>query len=424
MAPSYVYSSKFPSEVSAGSLTMPHNPSLEKTRMAADNGRRPASKALRFTRVKLGNWRNFVDVDVPLQRRAFLVGPNASGKSNLLDALRFLREIVIVGGGFQKAVETRGGVSKLRCLAARRYSNVAIAVTVGSDDEPDQWEYELHFTQDNRRRPQITRERVVKSGREILSRPDKDDDRDRERLTQTLIEQVYANKEFRELAEFLSAIRYSHIVPQLIREPERSVARENDPYGSDFLEQVLRTQDKTRTARLRRIGSALRVAVPQLKDIDAYRDEKGVAHLRGKYEHWRPQGAWQSEDQFSDGTLRLVGLLWAILDGTGPLLLEEPELSLHPEVARFVPPMFARVQRRSGRQVLLSTHSADLLRDEGIGLDETLLLIPSNEGTAVRPASDFTEIVTLLEAGLTLAEAVMPVTQPRRASQLSLFGDL
>ena len=106
--------------------------------MAADNGRRPASRALRFSRVKLGNWRNFVDVDVPLQRRAFLVGPNASGKSNLLDALRFLREIVIVGGGFQKAVETRGGVSKLRCLAARRYSNVAIAVTVGSDDEPEQ----------------------------------------------------------------------------------------------------------------------------------------------------------------------------------------------------------------------------------------------------------------------------------------------
>ena len=114
------HSGQFPCEVSAGSLTMPHNPYLEKTRMAADNGRRPASKALRFTRVKLGNWRNFVDVDVPLQRRAFLVGPNASGKSNLLDALRFLREIVIVGGGFQKAVETRGGVCKLRCLAARR----------------------------------------------------------------------------------------------------------------------------------------------------------------------------------------------------------------------------------------------------------------------------------------------------------------
>jgi hypothetical protein len=76
-------------------------------------------------------------------------------------------------------------------------------------------------------------------------------------------------------------------------------------------------------------------------------------------------------------TLRLLGLLWVVLDGVGPLLLEEPELSLHPEVVRFIPQMFARMQRRSGRQVMVSTHSTDLLRDEGIGLDEVLLLLPA-----------------------------------------------
>jgi hypothetical protein len=37
------------------------------------------------------------------------------------------------------------------------------------------------------------------------------------------------------------------------------------------------------------------------------------------------------------------------VDNGGPLLLEEPELSLHPEVVRFLPQMFARMQRRSGR---------------------------------------------------------------------------
>jgi predicted ATPase len=71
--------------------------------------------------------------------------------------------------------------------------------------------------------------------------------------------------------------------------------------------------------------------------------------------------------------------------------LEEPELSLHPDVVRFVPQMFARIQRRLGRQVLISTHSSDLLRDEGIGLDEVLLLEPGEEGTSVRPANDFAE---------------------------------
>jgi hypothetical protein len=105
------------------------------------------------------------------------------------------------------------------------------------------------------------------------------------------------------------------------------------------------------------------------------------------------------------------------------LLLEEPELSLHPDVVRFVPQLFARVQRRSGRQVVVSTHSTDLLRDEGIGLDEVLLLLPTGEGTSVQPASDYDEIPALLEGGATLADAVLPRTRPASVPQLALFGD-
>lgn len=165
------------------------------------------------------------------------------------------------------------------------------------------------------------------------------------------------------------------------------------------------------------------MAVPQLSELELIRDTKGAPHLRGRYEHWRPQGAWQTEDQFSDGTLRLLGLLWAIEEKGGSLLLEEPELSLHPEVVKFLPQMFARMQRRTGRQVMTSTHSTDLLRDEGIGLDEVLLLTPSPEGTKVSTAASFVEVKDLLDGGSTLAEAVRPLTRPRRAEQLALFGD-
>ncbi|MGH7471174.1 MAG: AAA family ATPase, partial [Longimicrobiales bacterium] len=55
-----------------------------------------------FTQVKLDNWRNFRQVNAPLQRRMFIVGPNASGKSNLLDAFRFLRDVAEPEGGFQR----------------------------------------------------------------------------------------------------------------------------------------------------------------------------------------------------------------------------------------------------------------------------------------------------------------------------------
>ena len=380
-------------------------------------------RTFRCTYIHLENWRNFTQVGIDLQRRVFLIGPNASGKSNLLDVFRFLYDLVAIGGGFQEAVRKRGGVSRLRCLAAHRYPDIAIQVHIGTDEVTPMWEYEIRFTQDNRQRPIIKKERVTKEGDDILIRPDDRDQEDPERLTQTYLEQVYANQQFRSLADFFGSVHYLHIVPQLIREPDRSVGKSHDPFGGDFLEQIARTPEKTHKARLRRILEALRVAVPQLKELELWRDVRGTPHLRGKYEHWRPQGAWQTEEQFSDGTLRLMGLLWAIQDGTGPLLLEEPELSLHPEVVRFIPQMFARAQRRSGRQVLVSTHSTDLLRDDGLGLDEVLILQPGTKGTVVHPASEFAEVRPLIESGESLGKAVMPRTRPGDVQQLALFGD-
>ncbi len=378
---------------------------------------------MQFTHVRLEKWRNFYEVDTDLASRVFIVGPNASGKSNLLDAFRFLRDIASVGGGFQEAIQKRGGVSKIRSLSARRYPDVALSVRIGESDDRDEWSYSLSFTQDNQRKPTITREEVRHRGQVLLERPDEADRSDRERLRQTHLEQINANQDFRDVAEFLTSVRYLHIVPQLVREPDRSVGRTGDPYGGDFLEQLARTDRRTRDSRFGRIAQALRVAVPQLRELQLERDEiSGAPHLRAQYEHWRPNAGWQTEDQLSDGTLRLFGLLWSFLDGQGPLLLEEPELSLHPEVVRFIPSVMARIQRSRTRQILVSTHSPELLSDEGIGLDEVLLLTPGKEGTQVTLAADIGQVVALLAGGDSMAAAVLPRAKPKNADQLSLFG--
>lgn len=377
---------------------------------------------MKIRKLTLRNWKNFAQAEAQIHDRLFLVGPNASGKSNLLDAFRFLRDLATSGGGLQEAVlARRGGVSAIRCLAARRYPDIEIRVALESDAK--RWEYELAFNQNNQRRPVVRKERVCLDGARLLDRPSDADRDDPAQLTQTHLEQVNVNREFRDLATFFASIRYLHVVPQLVREPDRSIGRTNDPFGGDFLEQVAKTPEKTQKARLRRIQEALRVAVPQLQEIEMWRDARGTPHLRGKYQHWRPQGAWQTEEQFSDGTLRLMGLLWVALDREGPLLLEEPELSLHPEIVRMLPQMLGRVQRRTGRQIFLSTHSPELLRDEGIGLDEVLLLRPGTEGTEVSPASSHADIRNLLEGGLSLADIVIPRTRPEQAGQLSLFAD-
>lgn len=379
------------------------------------------AKPAYVSRLQLKNWQNFRQVDVALQRRCFLVGPNASGKSNLLGSLRFLHDLTAVGGGLQEAVSRRHGVSALRCLAARKYSNIEIQADLRNEQTDTVWQYNLVFTQDNRRRPIVKEEVVRRNDELLLARPDQDDEADPERLTQTYLEQVNANRAFRNVAEFFSSVRYLHLVPQLVREPDRSVGRVRDPYGGDFLEQLAAAPEKTRGARLRRIRDALKVAVPQLSELELSRDSRGTPHLRGRYEHWRPQGAWQQEDQFSDGTLRLLGLLWSLLDGGGPLLLEEPELSLHPEVVKVIPRMLQRVQQKAHRQLLVSTHSADLLADEGIGLDEVILLEPGPEGTKARSAADFADVEALLSGGVSLGEAVLPKTRPGNVAQLALF---
>ena len=98
------------------------------------------------------NWRNFQQIDVRLSERQFIVGANASGKSNLLDIFRFLRDIVKAeGGGFQKAVKDRGGVSKIRSLAARSDPEVTIEIHLADDsDSLATWKYGLGFRQETR----------------------------------------------------------------------------------------------------------------------------------------------------------------------------------------------------------------------------------------------------------------------------------
>ena len=380
------------------------------------------------SRLMLKNWRNFQSVDVTLGERVFLAGPNASGKSNLLDVFRFLRDIAKPGGGLQKAVSDRGGISKIRCLAARRHPDIELEIHLSNrDDEQPYWKYAIGIKQAVRgyRQPYLSYEKVWRENEQLLNRPDDADKTDSLRLTQTHLEQINANAEFREISKFFESVLYLHIIPQFLRYPKEfsGPGIPGDPFGRSFLERVSRANDKTRRSRLKKIESALRIAVPQLKQLTYIIDseEGGVPHLEVLYDHWRMRGARQREDQFSDGTLRLIGLLWSLLESDSLLLLEEPELSLNTAIVKKLPALIYRLQKQKNRQVLLSTHSADLLSDKGIGGDEVLLLMPGQEGTQVQLASSNKEIRELLEGGLSIADAALPYTVPDNIGQLEFF---
>src|ERR1039458_3118284 len=151
-----------------------------------------------ISKLILRNWRNFKFAEIPLSQRVFVIGPNASGKSNLLDSIRFLRDIAKPGGGLQSAIRQRLGLSKIRCLAARREPDVEVEVTVSETSDRPSWRYAIGMTQQVRgyRQPLLRYERVWKDGKPILSRPDQADKSDELRLTQTHLEQIGANAEF------------------------------------------------------------------------------------------------------------------------------------------------------------------------------------------------------------------------------------
>lgn len=375
-----------------------------------------------ISHLKLRNWRNFQSVSVDLGYRAYLIGPNASGKSNFLDVFRFLRDIA--GEGLQKAVQvSRGGISSLRSLSARQYSNIDIDITIS--DEHDVWNYRLVINQDNLSRPTIKEEFVSKNGSEIEKRPNKSDQNDPERLRYTSLEQVVANQKFRQLSDFFRSVSYQNLLPQVVRDPKgfTSMPVADDPFGRDFMMRLWRTQARTRDSRLKKIGLALKVAVPQLTKIAVDMDELGSPHLIVSYEHWRSIDAKQYERDLSDGTLRLLGLLWSLFEGTGPLLLEEPEISLHSEVVRRLPEIVERINRsrKIKRQVVISTHSEDLLRDKGIAAEEVLRLEPSKDGTQIIETSN--EDKAMIKAGLSVAEVILPKSAPKNIAQLSFaFG--
>jgi len=381
-----------------------------------------------ITSINLRNWRNFPEAEAQLGGVSYLLGANAMGKSNFLDAFRFLRDIVKPdGGGLQKALNVRGGISKVRCLHARQ-SEIKIEIVLS--DDPDgkrpKWKYSLAIKSEGKgqQRPVVSGETVApfdEDGGElppILNRPDARDKSDPEQLTQTAIEQIQANKDFREIADHLATTTYLHLVPQLIKFGDRIGGRqlESDPFGQAFMEQIAKTPEKTRASRLSRIEKELGKVIPHFCELRFAKDETGRPHLEARYEHHRPKAGWQREDQFSDGTLRLIALFWILLDGNSLLLLEEPELSLNEEIVRRIPFLISQLERtkkKGQRQIIISTHSQALLEEKAIDARFVLRLEPAKEGTKIVAPSE--DDLLLAKNGFPPAETILP-----KARQLNL----
>lgn len=380
-----------------------------------------------LSRIELINWKNFHKCAVDLSDRTFIVGANASGKSNFLDAFRFLHDLARAGGGLQTAVALRGGMTKIRCLAARKRTDIEFTVYLKGDAQDDIWIYRLAFKNVGggirKNEVSILKEEVLHNNEVVLSRSPKSSGEDIDTLKYTHLEQATSNQKFRNLRSFFNNIEYLNIIPQLVREPNSKMlsSDKEDFYGRNFLQRLATMNKTTCAAYFRRVNEVLKLAVPQLAELRLAFDEFGVPHLEAKYEHWRAKGSRQQEEQFSDGTLRLIGFLFALLDSKGLVLLEEPESNLHSAIVMQLPEFIAKLQRskKETRQVFITTHSYEMLSNTGIASNETILLRPSTEGTTAINSAELDDVNAELQAGFSIADAILPHTKPDKVDSIT-----
>jgi predicted ATPase len=325
-------------------------------------------------------------------------------------------------GGLARAVEARRGFRRITSLHAHgsgRRLKLEVRLRIGSNE----WGYQIALSGRKNQPALVESETVLKNGQSVMSeRPNPTDKKDPRLLQQTHLEQVSQNAPFRELADALASVDIVHVIPQVAK--STSGTNEDtlrNSTGSDFIERLATLPKKKQRGSLNRIQALLKVAVPQFSRLEITREKSsGRPHLEAAFEHWRLYGSWQNEQEFSDGTLRLIGLLWAILDGDNPLLLEEPELSLHEEVVKQLPRMLAKAGLMKDRQIIVSTHSEVMLNDRGIDPREIIVLVPTAQGTEARLASNDPGVLRGAMARLPLGSLVSAVTRPAGIEQLSL----
>lgn len=322
-------------------------------------------------------------VEIPLGQVNVLVGQNAAGKSSIIDLIRFLRDAVQQNA--EQALSVRGGLPSIK----RRGSAPNAALQVGAEytfegvkvswkfslipeGEADfEVEYERYYAtipvqngewpiaHDWQRGIQLAVPKGTKpfnTGPRRLAAPACFED----------------DRPFRELR---AACFYS-LFPNELRPPQKP----------DPLRQPLNEHGTNWTSVLRRLkkataGRDLIAALGRVVgDITDYRVNQVGGYLAVEFCHGGD--TWLDTTQESDGTLRLAGLLTALLQDPAPpfICIEEPELTVHPGA---LPVLFDFIKEASQRsQIVISTHSPELL--DLFDVDQ-LLVVERHGTTTVGP---------------------------------------
>lgn len=343
----------------------------------------------RIREVHVRNYKSIAEAVVRLSDLTVLVGPNASGKSNFVDALAFVQECL--SESVDRALSARGGIGRVRFRAAGPDEALGIRLVIDLDAVTTA-DYTFEVSTEGDRAFRVAKERCVVAHLEGPTHRFELHDGTFVEEVQGIRAQVEpdrlalyaasATPEFRKVYDFLSGIRSYRIDPGAMIDmidPDPDLSLSFDGYNAAS---ILNRLQYDPASSYERINNLLGLVVPGVEEVGTvnYRHLETVQFIEG--------GAEVLARDMSEGTLRLLGLLLAIYQPHTPsvLVFEEPEMGIHPGAAEVVMTVLLDAAKRT--QVLVTTHSPDIL-DDKVVTDEMIRVVTKVEGrSVVAPVSD------------------------------------
>lgn len=363
---------------------------------------------MKLTHFAAANWCNFAHIEFGMSSRVFIVGPNSSGKSNLLGALRFLSDIARYG--LAAATEDLGGLDRYVHSGADSASFVATF-----DDAGSSVEYVLKFQRSASDGEGLMREGGANEASALLpedplsSSPSWRVLSVRETVIVNDRDELEGENDWQsKLRQVLAGIRYIHPNPKKMLE---RADRYDPDHGTGFFQYAGRFSDQQLNAALDRIRPIMAAAVREVPNLSYLRMGLGTEVVFYSDIPERGARGVYSHEQFSEGTLRLLGMLFGLATlprTTSIVLIEEPEAFLQASVVRSMSSFLAEVAMTHDVQMVISTHSPELIDSELVLPSQVLVLRPEDGETVgeLLSQSNDPRIRAVISAGLPKSEAI------------------
>lgn len=353
----------------------------------------------RIVEARVRNYKSIANAVVSLGSFTALVGPNGSGKSNFVDSLAFVQECL--SESIEVAFRNRGGIGAVRRRSTGHPTHISmgLALDLGEGLSAD---YGFEIAAKPTEKFRIAREWC------LLKRPMRPDLEFRvadgvfEKAIQGIRPKVQtdrlalfaasATEEFRPVYDFLTSMRFYSVVPTRLRELQEpdsgSVLKRDGSNAAAVLKQLAAQGDGH--GRYDRLCSLLSKVVEGLKRVE-YRALGQKETLQFKQDVVGSEHPWTFDAlNMSDGTLRVLGLLLAVYQpgDASVLTVEEPEATVHPAVMEVLLDVLLDASRE--RQVVITTHSPDILDAKSLG-DDNIRVVALDKGqTLICPLAETT----------------------------------